>query len=128
MYKLNSHTFTSAGSDFSEGVVTAVTLTTYDSSLAGALPGDRVASSRLRASREALTRVASVLSFWTIMVFLQGEARKRMTDIIYLVHQKRAKRKFRYLGMVSDPNKNVGKCVFEVCTENNSYFLSVLLS
>lgn len=74
--QMNSHTFTSTGGDFGEGVITAVTLTTYDPALAGALPADGVASSRLRARREALTGVASVLSFWTIMVFLQGEARK----------------------------------------------------
>lgn len=85
---MNSHTFTSTGGDFSEGVITAVTLTADDSPLAGALPGDGVASSRLRAGREALTGVASVLSFWTVMVFLQGEERKQMADVIYLVHQK----------------------------------------
>ena len=47
---INSHAFTSSGGDFCEGVITAVTLATYDSSLTGALPGDGVTGPGLRAN------------------------------------------------------------------------------
>lgn len=70
---MNSHTFTSNGGDFSERVITAITLATYDPSFTGALPGDGVAGPRLGAYRETFTGVAGVLPLWTVVVFLQGE-------------------------------------------------------
>lgn len=69
------HTFTSSGGDLSERVVTAVTLSTYDSSLAGALARYGVTGPRLRANREAFTGVTSVIPLWTVVVILQ-ERRK----------------------------------------------------
>lgn len=57
--------------DLSEMVVTAVALSADDPSFAGALPGHRVARSRLGADRKALAGVACVLSFGPVVVFLQ---------------------------------------------------------
>lgn len=68
---MNSHTFTSSGGDLCEGVITAITLTTYDSSFTEALPRDGVTGPRLRANWETFAGVASVLTLWTIVVVLQ---------------------------------------------------------
>lgn len=70
---INPHTLASQRSDLSEGVITAVTLSTDDSSFTGALPGDRVAGSRLGANGETLAGIASVLAIGTVVVFLQEE-------------------------------------------------------
>lgn len=76
-----SHTFASSGSDFSEGIIALVALTTDNSSLAGALPSDGVAGSRLRAYRETVAGVTSVLSLWTIVIILQEVWERRHTSL-----------------------------------------------
>lgn len=62
----------SSGSDFGKLAITAVALPPDDSSFTGALPGDRVAGSRLGADGKALTGVAGVLTLGTVVVFLQS--------------------------------------------------------
>lgn len=82
-----SPTFTSIGSDLCKGVITAVTLTTYDPALAGTLAADGVAGSRLGAHGEALAGEACIPAFWAIVVFLQEEVKNR----IYLFHPRKHK-------------------------------------
>lgn len=62
----------SSGSDLSKLAITAVALPADDSSFTGALPGDRVAGSRLGAHRKTLTGIAGVLTLGTVVVFLQS--------------------------------------------------------
>lgn len=79
---MNLNTFTSHGGHFSEGVIAAVTLTTYDTSLTGALPSDGVTGARLRANRETVAGITSILTLWTIVVFLRKEEKIQMTNTI----------------------------------------------
>lgn len=74
-----SHTLASSGCDFSKGIIALVTLPADHSPLAGALPSDGVAGSRLRADRETITGVAGVLTLWTIVVILQEVRERRRT-------------------------------------------------
>lgn len=64
-------TFASVGRDLGEGVIAAVALAADDAGLAGALAGERVAGSALRADGEAVTRIAGVFSFRLVVVLLQ---------------------------------------------------------
>lgn len=75
---MHSHTLASRGRDLGERVITAVTLATYDPSLAGTLSSLRVAGSGLGAHRETLAGVASVVTLWAIVVVLQGGRGERM--------------------------------------------------
>lgn len=105
---MNFHTFTSSGGDFSKGVITAVTLTTNDSSFTGTLTTNGVAGSRLRANRETVTGIASVLTLWTVVVFLQEDEKIQMTNIIFSL-LKESKVKFRFFCCTNSPYVNFTK-------------------
>ena len=91
---MNSNTFTSRGRDLSKGVIAAVALTTYDSSLTGALSGDGVARPRLRADWEALAGVTGVLALGTIVVVLWDEKTRYNNEIFSSL--KESRRTLRY--------------------------------
>ena len=68
--KVRRLTLAACGRDLGEGVVTAVTLASYDPALAGALPRVGVAGSRLGAQRETLAGVAGVIALGAVIVVL----------------------------------------------------------